>query len=364
MPDQNTGRVRVTDIGPPHYEQFLPDIVKRNYGKWLYHEYIKPGVMVHVSETGEKLYTVRVGSPRLLSTDTVRAIADLADKYCNGHVRFTTRNNIEYLLDSDEKIDDLIKDVQEVLGFPVGGIRNCVANIVHTQGWLHCHTSASDASGVVKAVMDELYDYFVTEKLPAKVRIGFACCLNMCGSVGAADISLVGIHRRPPTVLADRVNDLCEIPNTIASCPVDAIKPARLEDGKPTVEVDEERCVFCGNCYSVCPALPIADPLNDGIAIFVGGKVSNVRTKPTFSKLAVPFIPNNPPRWPEAVDAVKTILDAYIRGARKGERVAEWIDRIGWPRFFKETGFEFTKYHIDDFRLGECTMNYSNHVRL
>ncbi len=25
---------RKTDIGPPHYEQFLPPIVKENYGKW------------------------------------------------------------------------------------------------------------------------------------------------------------------------------------------------------------------------------------------------------------------------------------------------------------------------------------------
>lgn len=364
MPDKASGRVRITDIGPPNYEDFLPDIIKRNYGKWKYHDYIKPGVMFHVSESGEKLYTVRVGSIRLLSSDTVRTIADLADKYCKGHVRFTTRNNIEFLLDSDENIDNLIEDVHETLGFPVGGVKKCVANIVHTQGWLHCHTSASDASGVVKAIMDELYDYFVTEQLPAKVRIGFACCLNMCGSVGAADISIVGIHRRPPHVLVDRVNDLCEIPSVVSACPVDAIKPARTEDGKPTVEIDEDRCVFCGNCYSVCPALPIADPLNDGLAIFVGGKISNARMKPTFSKLAIPFIPNNPPRWPEVIDAVKTILEAYKEGAKPLERVGEWIERIGWPKFFRITGFEFTKYHIDDFRLGECTMNYSNHVTL
>ena len=27
---------RITDIGPPHYEQFLPPVAKRNYGKWVY----------------------------------------------------------------------------------------------------------------------------------------------------------------------------------------------------------------------------------------------------------------------------------------------------------------------------------------
>jgi hypothetical protein len=29
--------------------------------------------------------------------------------------------------------------------------------------------------------------------------------------------------------------------------------------------------------------------------------------------------------------------------------MGEWIERIGWPRFFKLTGIPFTKYHIDDF---------------
>ena len=27
--------------------------------------------------------------------------------------------------------------------------------------------------------------------------------------------------------------------------------------------------------------------------------------------------------------------------------MGEWIDRIGWPRFFELTGFAFTKHHLD-----------------
>jgi sulfite reductase beta subunit len=33
---------RRTDYGPPHYEQFLPPIIKENYGKWKYHEILTP----------------------------------------------------------------------------------------------------------------------------------------------------------------------------------------------------------------------------------------------------------------------------------------------------------------------------------
>ncbi|GAH28463.1 putative dissimilatory sulfite reductase B (dsrB), partial [marine sediment metagenome] len=33
--------------------------------------------------------------------------------------------------------------------------------------------------------------------------------------------------------------------------------------------INEERCMFCSNCFTVCPALPIADPEGDGLAVFV-----------------------------------------------------------------------------------------------
>ena len=66
--------------------------------------------------------------------------------------------------------------------------------------------------------------------------------------------------------------------------------------------------------------------------------MSNARSAPKFSKLAIPFLPNNPPRWPEVVDAVMNIVDVYATNARKYERVGEWIERIGWPRFFELTG--------------------------
>ena len=110
---------RITDIGPPHYEKFFPPIIKENYGKWKYHEVLKPGVMVHVSETGAKLFTVRASSPRLLSIDKIRNYADLADKYCGGYLRFTSRHNVEFLLSEESNIEPLVQDLQ-ALGHPVG----------------------------------------------------------------------------------------------------------------------------------------------------------------------------------------------------------------------------------------------------
>jgi len=352
---------RKTDIGPPHYEKFLPPAVKQNYGKWRYHEILKPGVMVHVAESGDKLYTVRAGSPRLLSIQTIREFCDLADKYSGGYLRFTSRNNVEFLLTDSTKIEPLVADLGS-RGFPVGGMANAISNMVHTQGWVHCHSAATDASGIVKAVMDELANYFTSTRLPAKLRLALACCLNMCGAVHCSDIAILGVHRRPPKVDHERVPKICEIPSVVAACPTAAIRPKRV-DGKETVEVIEERCMFCGNCYTVCPAMPLANALNDGVSIWVGGKVSNARTPPTFSKLAIPYLPNNPPRWPEVVEAVKQLVEVWAADARKYERMGEWIARIGWPRFFQKTGIPFTKQHIDDFRYAGLSLQRSVHLK-
>ena len=351
---------RRTDYGPPHYEQFLPPIIKENYGQWKYHEILKPGVMVHVSESGAKLFTVRAASGRLISIEKIRIYCDLADKYCGGYLRFTSRHNVEFLLTKSENIDPLIQDLAK-LGHPVGGIGNAISSIVHTQGWVHCHSAATDASGIVKCVMDDLIEYFENTKLPGKLRIALACCLNMCGAVHCSDIAILGIHRKPPKVAHENVKKMCEIPNVVASCPTAAIRPATV-DGLPSVEVLEENCMYCANCYTVCPAMPLNDPINDGVSIWVGGKVSNARTEPMFSKLAIPFIPNNPPRWPEVTSAVRNLVELWAANARKYERMGEWIGRIGWPKFFNMAGIEFTRQHIDDFKHAGLTFKRSTHL--
>ena len=357
---------RVTDIGPPYFEQFFPEVIKKNYGKWKSHEIVEPGVIKYTSETGDVVYALRCGSPRLITTDTIREIADIADKYCDGYVRWTTRNNIEFHVETEDQLRALMDDLKGrkfpggSYKFPIGGTGACVTNIVHTQGWVHCHTPATDASGVVKAVMDDLFEYFGSHKLPAQVRIALACCLNMCGAVHCSDIAILGVHRKPPFVEDDRITGVCEIPLAVAACPLGAIKPATVElDGKKikTVRVNEKRCMFCGNCYTMCPAMPLADMEGDGIAILVGGKISNRVSAPKFSKLVIPYIPNEPPRWPSTVKVIRKILETYASDARKYERVGEWAERIGWERFFEKCDIPFTEKSIDDYRLAYDTYN-------
>ena len=347
------------ESGVPDWKPYMHPALDKNYGDWKYHERPRPGVLLHVANSGDKVWTIKAGTSRQMDLYTIRLLADIADEYAEGFVRFTMRSAIEYIVTDEAKIEPLIEKL-EAEGFPVGGTGNSVRMLSHTQGWLHCDIPGTDASGVVKALMDELYDEFKNEEMPNHVHITTSCCQINCG--GQGDIAINVQHTKPPKINHDLVANVCERPSVVARCPVAAIRPAMV-NGKPSLEVDEKKCVACGACFPPCPPMQINDPEHSKIAIWVGGKHSSTRSKPSFHKLVAAGIPNNAPRWPEAGAIVKKILDVYKEDAKDWERLGEWAERIGWPAFFEKTGLPFTKYHIDNWRGGRVNLNASAHIR-
>jgi sulfite reductase beta subunit len=137
----------------------------------------------------------------------------------------------------------------------------------------------------------------------------------------------------------------------------------KTKEGLKTVTIKEERCMFCGNCYTMCMATPLADGEADCIVILAGGKISNRLSPPKFSKVIVPALPSNPPRWPEVSATIKKIVEVYSANARKYERLGDWAERIGWERFFEKCGLEFTEHLLDDYRLAYDTFRTSTHFK-
>lgn len=347
------------ESGVPDNQPFLHPLMRRNYGRWRRHDRPRPGVLHHVAEGGDEIWTVRAGTQRQLDVHAIRTLCDIADAHGDGHLRFTIRSNVEIMVGDLRKVAPLVDALQDA-GFPVGGTGNSVSSIAHTQGWLHCDIPGTDASGAAKAMMDVLYDEFVREQMPNRVRLSTSCCEINCG--GQADLAVIMQHTKPPKINHDLVANICERPSVVARCPVAAIRPA-LVNGKPSLEVDEKKCICCGACYPPCPPMQINDPEHSKLAIWVGGKNANARGKPTFMKMVASGLPNNPPRWPEVSAVVKKILDTYKADARPWERIADWVERIGWPRFFEKTGLPFTKYLIDDWRGSRASLNASTHIR-
>ena len=350
---------RAIESGVPDAFSYMHPVMRKNYGLWDWHERPQPGVLHHVAKHGDEIWTVRAGTQRQMDTGTIRTLCQIADEHADGYVRFTIRSNIEFMLTDETRVAGLIDRLQQE-GFPVGGTGNSVSMIAHTQGFLHCDIPGTDASGVAKSLMDALHEEFIHERMPNRVRLSTSCCQINCG--GQADISINIQHTKPPKIDHSLVSNICERPSVVARCPVAAIRPA-LVDGRPSLEVDERKCICCGACYPPCPPMQINDPVHSKLAIWVGGKNSNARSKPAMQKLVMAGLPNNPPRWPEATAAVKTILKYYKQDAHDWERLGEWVDRIGWSRFFEMTGFPFTRYHVDNWRGAHGTLNHSTHIR-
>ena len=347
------------ETGVPSATPFMHPIMKENYGKWKFHDRPRPGVLHHVAKSGDEIWSVRCGTQRQMDLYLIRMLANIADEFSDGFLRFTTRNNVEFLCKDESRVAPLIERLTEE-GLPVGGTGPSVTAISHTQGWMHCDIPGTDASGGVKALMDELHGEFIREEMPNRVKITSSCCQINCG--GQGDIAINIQHTKPPMINHDLVSGVCERPTVVARCPVAAIRPA-IVNGKPSLEVDEKKGVCCGACFPPCPPMLINDPEHSKLAIWVGGKHSNARSKPMFHKLVAAGLPNNPPRWPEVGSVVKKILAVYKEDAKDWERMGEWAERIGWPAFFEKTGLPFTKYHIDTWRGATARLNASTHIR-
>jgi sulfite reductase beta subunit len=59
---------------------------------------------------------------------------------------------------------------------------------------------------------------------------------------------------------------------------------------------------------------------------------------------------------------VHKLVDLWAANAQNHERMGEWIERIGWPKFFRMSGIPFEKQHIDDFKHAGLTFKRSTHL--
>ena len=55
---------RAIESGVPDNKQYLHPLLAKNYGNWKYHDRPRPGVLHHVSHTGDEVWTVRAGTQR------------------------------------------------------------------------------------------------------------------------------------------------------------------------------------------------------------------------------------------------------------------------------------------------------------
>jgi len=327
----------------------LPELLLRNEGKWLRHEGMRPGVYRHISSTGEQCVTVRAQLPPngVLSSTTYRRLADLIDRYALVGRR-TSRNSLELVGVDPEKLDGLLAELTD-LGFPVGGTGNSMHQIKCCGGFMHCQNAAVDSPSIAKAVGDRLFPGVVSQDYPAWLKISIGGCPNQCGGGVEADVGVMGVFKGLPQVDdAALVDARCDVPLLCFWCPTGALKPKAVRGGM-SVDVNAERCVRCTSCANVCPAaIQMGGPR--GVAVTVGGTGSNTGRGPGLARLLVPFISlESAGSYEPVLQVIESVIGAWRYEAKQGERLGDWVDRIGWPAFLARVGIAFDPNLIDNF---------------
>ena len=102
---------RPKETGVPENTKYLHPTLAKNHGNWKYHDRPRPGVLHHVSHSGDEVWSVRAGTARQMDVHTIRKLCSIADKFAEGHVRFTIRSNIEFMVSDEKKVAPLIEEL-------------------------------------------------------------------------------------------------------------------------------------------------------------------------------------------------------------------------------------------------------------
>ncbi|MBI4265642.1 MAG: hypothetical protein HY657_14810 [Acidobacteria bacterium] len=340
---------RLGGVGYPRPDAVLPEVLQRNYGRWTRHEVVRPGVLKHVSDSGEACLTVRLLMPmgKRLSTRSLLEIAEIAERVGAG-LRVTSRRAIELVGVPEHELEPAIGALRTI-GFPAGGTGRTLHQIVTCTGFTHCQQAALDGPSVAHALGNALFQDAVEERYPTKLTISVSGCPNQCGQANTADIGVVGIYEDVP-VVHDDLMDQCDAPLTVRTCPTHAIRVERLENNRQTVRIAAERCVHCGSCALQCGAIEFGRPGTGRAVMSVGGKGSNTGCGPALGRVVAVHVPLSPPFYREIVDPVRRIIDAWVCTAGERERVRDWIARVGWEKFYQWTKLAMPREALDGFR--------------
>lgn len=319
----------------PDFRQQLPSGLAEQYGKWTAHEHLAPGVLRHMTADGTECITVRVQMPPngLVAASTLRLFARWTREYALT-TRRTSRQAFELVGVRREKLEALLAEITAA-GYPVGGTGNSLHQLKGCNGFLHCQNAAIDPPSIMKRLGDAFYDDIVAWRYPAPLKLSVSGCPNHCGAALEGDIGIIGHFPDAPVVNDEQIAAappdfglLCRW------CPVGAIKVKHVEEGR-SVTILEDRCIRCTSCAIVAPDGIQMGPRREA-AIAIGGRGPSSDGMPRFATVAIAGLPATVPDYKEIVYGVRAIVHAWVAGARPGERLWRYIERLGWNEFLGE----------------------------
>ncbi|MBR2283676.1 MAG: 4Fe-4S binding protein [Ruminococcus sp.] len=239
-------------------------------------------------------------------------IAEVAEKFGDGHVHLTSRQSIEIPFIKLDQIEE-VKSALAEGGVEPGVCGPRVRTVTACQGAAVCPSGCIDTYALAK----ELDERYFARELPHKFKFGITGCQNNCLKAEENDLGIKGGIK-----VKWRESDCIGCGVCVKACRTNAIT---LEGGR--ISVDESRCNFCGRCVKSCPT-EAWDTIHGYIVSF-GGLFGNSIAK---GEAVIPFIEDH--------DALMRVCDAAIQffddNANPSERFKFTLDRVGRDKFIEK----------------------------
>lgn len=247
-----------------------------------------------------------------VDAEKLRAIADASEKYGNGYVHITSRQQIEIpfvkLRDTEDASCELEKQgiFKGSSGKRVRAIVACQGNSVCRYGLIDCQKLAGK--------IDEI---FFGKTIPKKFKIAITGCPSACVKPQDNDFGIMGTTK--PEIIEENCVGCgrCE-----KACKMGAIT---VQEEK--TRIDREKCVLCGACIATCKKDALRAK-NTGCTIFVGGSMGR---KPKHGTKLIELADEK-----QLFSTLEKTVDYYRKYGLDGERLGELFDRLGIEKYRKE----------------------------
>lgn len=247
-----------------------------------------------------------------LTTENLKKISEVAEKYGKGYVHLTSRQSVEIPF---IKLEDIEKVKEELAkgGCKPGACGPRVRTVTACQGNAICSSGNIDTTKIAR----ELHNRYYGKELPHKFKFGVTGCQNNCLKAEENDVGIKGaseVHWEKDKCV------FCGICEKI--CRSGAIK---IEDNN--ILLDKDKCNYCGRCEKSCSTGAwVGD--NSYIVSF-GGLFGNTINK---GDSFLPLIKSEEQLYRVTDAAIKFFKD----NGKRGERFKFTIDRVGIDKFKKE----------------------------